>query len=328
MVKKLSCSDPCEVHLLWFQTLQRTEQLHTEGVSAVHQQQGTRREETPSDLLRATELHLNTVENQDDDERYSEEDEEIDVEMWSDDEAPPRKRQHVEEEDDEYELSNLGSSSSSLWSSSPTLDSIPSMDAHFSSEHFCRRRRRRMEMSDEEDSDEEAPPRTRLRNLGSNSSSLWTLSPTLDFIPIIDSPSSDDFWWRMMMRRRELMGGDENNYEEAPHAGWEAVEPEDDEFEVFEHINLDRTSSPSRSLSPSLDLMSFIDSTGEEFFAWVRQNEDIDDMSAYDNMPHHNSEVRVHQIWLVFITIYIISLDLAGDLSIYLLTVPILFFTI
>ncbi|KAK3557036.1 hypothetical protein QTP70_024249 [Hemibagrus guttatus] len=149
----------------------------------------------------------------------------------SDEEGPPRKRQHVEQEDDVHELSNLGSSSSSSWSSSPILDSIPSMDAHSSSEHFCGKRKRRMETSDEE-----APPRKRLCNLGSSSSSSLTLSPTLELIPTIDS-SSSDFWWRMMMRRRELMSGEEvTNDEEVPHARWESVEPEDDEFEVFEDI--------------------------------------------------------------------------------------------
>ncbi|KAG7326284.1 hypothetical protein KOW79_009685 [Hemibagrus wyckioides] len=171
-------------------------------------------------------------------------------------EAPPSRRHCLEQEDED-------------------------MDAHSSNEHFCGRRKRRMETTDEEDSDEEAPPRTRLRNLGSSSSSLWTLSPTLDVIPIIDSPSSDHFWWRMMMRRRELMAGEENNDEEASHAGWESVEPEDDEFEVFEHTDLERSSSPSRSLSSSFDLMSFIDDcTGQEFFAWVRQHENFDDISC------------------------------------------------
>ncbi|KAF4082025.1 hypothetical protein AMELA_G00146880 [Ameiurus melas] len=41
-VKKLSCSVPCEVHLLWTQPLQRAEQLHTGDISAVHQLQGKR----------------------------------------------------------------------------------------------------------------------------------------------------------------------------------------------------------------------------------------------------------------------------------------------
>ncbi|KAK3528457.1 hypothetical protein QTP70_000131 [Hemibagrus guttatus] len=229
----------------------------------------------------------------------------------SDEEGLLRKRQRVEQEGDGYELGNLGSSSSSSWSSSSILDSIPSVDAHSSSEHFCGKRKRRMETSDEEDIDEEAPPRKRLCNPGSRLSSSLTLSPTLEFIPTIDS-SSSDFWWRMM-RRRELMSGEEvTNDEEAPPARWESVEPEDDEFEVFEQIDLERSLSPSSSLSSSLDLMSFIDaSTGHQFSMWVSRYEDLDDMSAYDDMPEHHqsAEVRVPQVLLVFLIIYIISVD-------------------
>ncbi|KAK3557297.1 hypothetical protein QTP70_026681, partial [Hemibagrus guttatus] len=245
----------------------------------------TRREETPSDLLRATELHLNTMESEDNDEDYTSDQlyvqstsgyfwgkrtrEQMSEEEENIEEAPPSRRQCLEQEDEEYEVTEQWSSSSS-WSSSPILDSIPSIDAHSSSEHFCGMRKRRKEMTDEEDSDEDAPLRTRLRNLGS----IWGAHPLrgpyplLWSIPTIDSSSSDHFWWRMMMRRRELMSGEDNDEEDSP-TRWESVEPEDDEFEAFEHIDMERSSSPSWSLSSSLDLMYFIyASTGQQFFAW------------------------------------------------------------
>ncbi|KAK2857986.1 hypothetical protein Q7C36_005905 [Tachysurus vachellii] len=246
------------------------------GGSALTHGSGTWREETPSDLLPPTELHYNTVENEDNDEDYSpdqlyaqstskhfhgkrtreqlSEKEEVE-------EAPPSKRQRMEQEDVVVEL--LSSSSLSL---SPILDPIPSIDMHPRNEN----------MADEEENDEEAPPRTRqhveqedelseLTNLDSNSSTSLTLSPTLEFIPIIDSSSSSHyFWWRWRVSDREQISGEEDNDGETPPERLEHVEQEDNENEVY-FVSLERSPSPSMNLSTTSDFMLFIvDSSGND----------------------------------------------------------------
>ncbi|KAG7320150.1 hypothetical protein KOW79_016003 [Hemibagrus wyckioides] len=91
-------------------------------------------------------------------------------------------------------------------------DSIPSTDAHSSSEHFCGRRRMEVTVM-KEDSDEEGPARKRqpveqechvyeLSNLGSNASSSWSSSPPfLDTIPITDVHSSSEHFCGRRKRR-------------------------------------------------------------------------------------------------------------------------------
>ncbi|GAA6085544.1 uncharacterized protein LOC113642732, partial [Tachysurus ichikawai] len=266
----------------------------------------TWREETPSELLLPTELHYNTVENEDNDEDYSPDQlyaqstckhfhgkrtreqlsEEEEVE-----EAPPSKRQRMEQEDEVVELL---SSSSSL-SLFPILDPIPSIDVHPRNE----------QMADVEGNDEEAPPRTRqhveqedelseLTNLDINSSSSLTLSPALEFIPIIDSSSSSHhFWWRWRVSDREQTSSEEDNDGETPTERLEHVEQEDNENEVY-FISLERSPSPSLNLSTTSDFMLFVvDSSGNEYGWWIRQYEDIDEeMPTYDSMPHQNGTPR------------------------------------
>lgn len=238
-------------------------------------------------------------------------------------EAPPSKRQRMEQEDEVVELL---SSSSSL-SLFPILDPIPSIDVHPRNE----------QMADVEGNDEEAPPRTRqhveqedelseLTNLDINSSSSLTLSPALEFIPIIDSSSSSHhFWWRWRVSDREQTSSEEDNDGETPTERLEHVEQEDNENEVY-FISLERSPSPSLNLSTTSDFMLFVvDSSGNEYGWWIRQYEDIDEeMPTYDSMPHQNGVVRVSQNLFVSITIYTLCLDSVGDLFISLLSIPIL----
>ncbi|XP_017315000.1 uncharacterized protein LOC108259791 [Ictalurus punctatus] len=148
------------------------------GVSGLSDSNGAWMEETPSDLLLASELHYNTVEARDNEESYSPDQVGINCfagedvrrgrrrrEQMSEDnteEAPPRRRRRLEQEDEDDELIDFTGwerSSSPSWHVSPTLSFVPPEDTPSSRANFWMRMREHM--SEEEDNDEEDPPRSR-----------------------------------------------------------------------------------------------------------------------------------------------------------------------
>ncbi|XP_053474573.1 uncharacterized protein LOC128603860 [Ictalurus furcatus] len=148
------------------------------GVSRLSNSNGAWMEETPSDLLLASELHYNTVEARDNEESYSPDQVGINCfagedvhrgrrrrEQMSEDnteEAPPRRRQRLEQEDEDDELIDFTGwerSSSPSWHVSPTLPFVPAEDTPSSRANFWMRMREHM--SEDEDNDEEDRPRSR-----------------------------------------------------------------------------------------------------------------------------------------------------------------------
>ncbi|XP_017306885.2 uncharacterized protein LOC108255455 [Ictalurus punctatus] len=148
------------------------------GVSGLSDSNGTWMEETPSDLLLASELQCNTVEARDNEESYSPDQVGITCfagenvhrgrrrrEQMSEDnteEAPPRRRQRLEQEDEDDELIDFAGWERSLspsWHVSPTLPFVPAEDTPSSRANFWMRMR--VQMSEEEDNNEEDTPRSR-----------------------------------------------------------------------------------------------------------------------------------------------------------------------
>ncbi|KAF4090602.1 hypothetical protein AMELA_G00053090 [Ameiurus melas] len=139
-------------------------------------------------------------------------------------------------------------------------------------------RRRREQVSDEEDNTEEGPPSRRQRVeyedaddelidfliLERSSSPSWCLSPSLDFLPSADAPSSSEhFWWRMMMR--EQMNEEVDNDEEAPSLH---VEQEDD-----------NGSPPLWSLFPALECIHNMQehSSSEHFREQMTEEDNVEE---------------------------------------------------
>lgn len=76
-------------------------------------------------------------------------------------------------------------------------------------------------------------------------------------------------------RTRAQMTEEDDNDEEAPPRKRQHLDEEDDDYEVFELSILERSSSRSSSLSPTLELIQIADTpSSSEYFWWIRRMRD------------------------------------------------------